>query len=41
MVTREQTQARMDIISAGMMKHTPEQSYTVADRLGADRNEDH
>ena len=35
MVTREQTQARMDIISAGMMKHTPEQSYTVADRLEA------
>lgn len=35
MVTREQTQARMDIISGGMMKHTPEQSYTVADRLEA------
>ncbi|CAB1370478.1 long-chain-acyl-CoA synthetase [Denitratisoma oestradiolicum] len=33
MVTREETQARMDIISAGMMKHTPEQTYTVADRL--------
>ncbi len=33
MASREDTQARMDLISAGMMKHTPEQSYTVADRL--------
>ncbi len=33
MTTREQTQARLDRISAGVMKHTPEQDYTVADRL--------
>ena len=33
MVSREQTQARLDLISAGVMKHTPEQHYTVADRL--------
>ena len=32
-VSREATQARMDRVSAGMMKHTPEQTYTVADRL--------
>lgn len=33
MATREQTQALLDRISAGVMKHTPEQHYTVADRL--------
>ncbi len=33
MTTREQTQAKLDRLSAGMMKHTPEQHYTVADRL--------
>jgi fatty-acyl-CoA synthase len=33
MPTREETQALMNVIAAGMMKHTPEQSYTVADRL--------
>jgi fatty-acyl-CoA synthase len=33
MPTREETQARMNVIAAGMMKHTPEQSYTVTDRL--------
>lgn len=33
MTTREQTQAKLDRISAGVMKHTPEQDYTVADRL--------
>ncbi len=43
MPTREETQARMNIIAAGMMKHTPEQSYTVADRLEerAARQPDH
>ena len=29
MPTREETQARMNIIAAGMMKHTPEQSYML------------
>ena len=29
MVTREQTQARLDLISAGMMKHTPEQGLSL------------
>lgn len=33
MATREETQAKLDRLSAGTMKHTPEQSYTVADRL--------
>jgi acyl-CoA synthetase (AMP-forming)/AMP-acid ligase II len=33
MVTREQTQAKMDLVAAGAMKHTPEQSYTIVDRL--------
>lgn len=33
MVTREQTQAKMDLVAAGAMKHTPEQSYTLVDRL--------
>ena len=33
MITREQTQAKLDRISAGVMKHTPEQDYTVEDRL--------
>lgn len=43
MPTREETQARMNLIAAGMMKHTPEQSYTVADRLEerAARQPDH
>ncbi len=31
--SREATQARMDRVSAGMLRHTPEQTYTVADRL--------
>lgn len=43
MPTREETQARMNLIAAGMMKHTPEQSYAVADRLEerAARQPDH
>ncbi len=32
-VSREETQARLDKLASGVMKHTPEQSYTVADRF--------
>lgn len=32
-VTREQTQAKLDKQAAGVMRHTPEQDYTVADRF--------
>lgn len=43
MATREQTQALLDRLSAGTMRHTPEQDYTVADRLEelASRSPDH
>lgn len=32
-VSREETQAKIDKLASGMMQHTPEQSYTVADRF--------
>lgn len=32
-VSREETQAMFDKLAAGAMKHTPEQTYTVADRF--------
>lgn len=32
---REETQARLDKLSTGVMQHTPEQAYTVADRFEA------
>lgn len=32
-VPREQTQAKYDLLSSGVMKQTPEQTYTVADRF--------
>ncbi len=32
-VSREETQAKIDKLASGTMKHTPEQSYTVADRF--------
>lgn len=33
MISREETQKKLDLLSAGALQHTPEQSYTVADRL--------
>ena len=33
MVSREETQRKLDLLAAGAMRHTPEQRYTVADRL--------
>ncbi len=33
--SREQTQARYDLLSSGVMQHTPQQAYTVADRFEA------
>lgn len=32
---REETQARLDVLSAAVLRHTPEQRYTVADRFEA------
>lgn len=32
-VTREETQRKIDLMAQGAMAHTPEQSYTVADRF--------
>lgn len=32
-IPREQTQAHFDLLAEGALSHTPEQSYTVADRL--------
>jgi fatty-acyl-CoA synthase len=32
-VPREETQAKLDRLSAGALQHTPEQTYTVADRF--------
>ena len=32
-VSREETQAKIDRLASGTMKHTPEQTYTVADRF--------
>jgi fatty-acyl-CoA synthase len=34
-VSREETQAHIDKLASGALKHTPEQSYTVADRFEA------
>lgn len=33
MISREESQSRLDQLAAGALKHTPEQHYTVADRL--------
>lgn len=33
--SREETQSKLDLLSAAVLKHTPEQSYTVADRFEA------
>ncbi len=32
-VSRDETQKKLDLLSSGVMKHTPEQTYTVADRF--------
>lgn len=32
-ISREQTQAQFDLMAEGVLKHTPEQTYTVADRF--------
>jgi len=32
-VTREETQAKMDLLAAATLRHTPSQRYTVADRF--------
>jgi fatty-acyl-CoA synthase len=31
-VSREETQAKLDLLAAGTLRHTPSQAYTVADR---------
>lgn len=33
MASREETQRQLDVLSAAVLKHTPEQSYTVTDRF--------
>ncbi|MBV6416046.1 MAG: Crotonobetaine/carnitine--CoA ligase [Steroidobacteraceae bacterium] len=33
--SREETQRKLDVLSAAVLKHTPEQAYTVADRFEA------
>lgn len=33
--SREETQARLDVLGAAVLRHTPEQRYTVADRFEA------
>ena len=33
MISREESQSRLDKVASGALKHTPEQDYTVADRL--------
>lgn len=35
MISREETQSKLDLLSAGALRHTPEQDYTVADRFEA------
>ncbi|MFP6627313.1 MAG: AMP-binding protein, partial [Deltaproteobacteria bacterium] len=32
-LSREQTQARLDLLASGTLAHTPSQTYTVADRI--------
>ncbi|HLS82455.1 MAG TPA: long-chain-acyl-CoA synthetase [Steroidobacter sp.] len=43
MTSREEAQRRLDVLGAAVLKHTPEQSYTVTDRfeqLAAERPDD-